>query len=84
MCRLSTGYGNGKTVSIRVDNFGGMSATTYTLSHEGALAELYSTDITAQVGLGPPPAMLPVARRVRSPSGPAALRWTCSHACRHS
>ena len=48
-CCPSAGYGNGKTVSIRVDNFGGMSSTTYTLTHEGALAELYSTDITAQV-----------------------------------
>jgi hypothetical protein len=45
---LGTGYGNGKTVSIRVDNYG-KTATTYTLSHQPALAELYNNDITQQV-----------------------------------
>ena len=45
---MLAGYGNGKTVSVRVDNYGS-SATKYTLSHEGALAELYSIDIPSQV-----------------------------------
>ena len=45
---LLAGYGNGKTVSIRVDNTGSMP-TTYTLSHETALGELYSNDIPSQV-----------------------------------
>ena len=45
---LSTGYGSGKTVSIRVDNYG-TTSVSYKLTHEGALAELYSTDVPSQV-----------------------------------
>ena len=44
----ATGYGNGETVSIRVDNHG-TTATKYHLSHQPALAELYNNDITQQV-----------------------------------
>ena len=43
-----SGSGNGGTTSLRVDN-GGSTPITYTLSHEPALAQLYSTDVTAQV-----------------------------------
>ena len=45
---LLAGYGNGKKVSIRVDNTGS-TPTAYTLSHLGALAEVYSNEIPSQV-----------------------------------
>ena len=48
MSSACLGSGNGGTASIRVDN-GGSTPVTYQLSHQPALAQLYSTDVTAQV-----------------------------------